>query len=79
MVCLGFKLGAAGWKAQMNPLSYGCTPFILFFICHIWLQFLYPIIVHLDHVIERISISNHIILTKYIKNKETPMLVKQLI
>ena len=26
MVCLGFKPGAAGWKAQMNPLSYGGTP-----------------------------------------------------
>ena len=23
MVCLGFKPGTAGWKAQMNPLSYG--------------------------------------------------------
>ena len=26
MVCLGFKPMAAGWKAQMNPLSYGGTP-----------------------------------------------------
>ena len=26
MVCLGFEPGAAGWKAQMNPLSYGGTP-----------------------------------------------------
>ena len=26
MVCLGFKPGAAGLKAQMNPLSYGGTP-----------------------------------------------------
>ena len=25
MVCLGVKLGAAGWKAQTNPLSYGGT------------------------------------------------------
>ena len=23
MVCLGLEPGAAGWKAQMNPLSYG--------------------------------------------------------
>ena len=22
MVCLGFEPGAAGWKAQTNPLSY---------------------------------------------------------
>ena len=26
MVCLGLEPGAAGWKAQTNPLSYGCTP-----------------------------------------------------
>ena len=26
MVCLGFEPGAARWKAQMNPLSYGGTP-----------------------------------------------------
>ena len=26
MVCLGFKPGVAGWKAQTNPLSYGGTP-----------------------------------------------------
>ena len=26
MVCLGFELRAAGWKAQTNPLSYGGTP-----------------------------------------------------
>ena len=26
MVCLGFKPGAAGWKVQTNPLSYGGTP-----------------------------------------------------
>ena len=26
MVCLGFEPGAAGWKAQTNPLSYGGTP-----------------------------------------------------
>ena len=26
MVCLGIKPGAAGWKAQTNPLSYGGTP-----------------------------------------------------
>ena len=23
MVCLGFEPGAAGWKAQTTPLSYG--------------------------------------------------------
>ena len=23
MVCLGIEPGAAGWKAQTNPLSYG--------------------------------------------------------
>ena len=26
MVCLGLEPGAAWWKAQMNPLSYGSTP-----------------------------------------------------
>ena len=26
MVCLGVEPGAAGWKAQTNPLSYGGTP-----------------------------------------------------
>ena len=26
MVCLGLEPGAAGWKAQMNPLSYGSAP-----------------------------------------------------
>ena len=26
MMCLGFEPGAAGWKAQTNPLSYGGTP-----------------------------------------------------
>ena len=32
MVCLGFVPGAAGWKAQTNPLSYGGTPvYCLFF------------------------------------------------
>ena len=31
MVCLGFKPGAAGWKVQMNPLSYGVTPLQSFF------------------------------------------------
>ena len=25
MVCLGLQPGAAGWKAQTNPLSYGGT------------------------------------------------------
>ena len=27
MVCLGLKPGAAGWKAKMNPLSYGGIPY----------------------------------------------------
>ena len=27
MVYLGFEPGAAGWKVQTNPLSYGGTPF----------------------------------------------------
>ena len=26
MACLGVKPRAAGWKVQMNPLSYGGTP-----------------------------------------------------
>ena len=26
MVCLGFDPGVAGWKARMNPLSYGGSP-----------------------------------------------------
>ena len=26
MVCLGLKPGAAGWWAQMIPLSYGGNP-----------------------------------------------------
>ena len=26
MVCLGYKLEAAGWKAQTNTLSYGASP-----------------------------------------------------
>ena len=25
-MCLGLEPGAAGWKAQTNPLSYGGTP-----------------------------------------------------
>ena len=28
MVCLGLEPGAAGWKAQTNPLSYGGTPWL---------------------------------------------------
>ena len=27
-MCLGLEPGAAGWKAQTNPLSYGDTPMI---------------------------------------------------
>ena len=26
MVCLGVETGAADWKVQTNPLSYGGTP-----------------------------------------------------
>ena len=26
MACLGFEPGAAGWKAQTDPLSYGGAP-----------------------------------------------------
>ena len=29
MVCLGFEPGAAVWKAQTDPLSYGGTPIYL--------------------------------------------------
>ena len=29
MVCLGFEPGAAGWKAETNPLGYGGTPKVL--------------------------------------------------
>ena len=28
MVCIGLEPGAAEWKAQMNPLSYGGMPFV---------------------------------------------------
>ena len=30
MECLGVEPGAAWWKAQMNPLSYGGTPSLTF-------------------------------------------------
>ena len=33
MVCLGFKPGAAEWKEQTNPLSYGGIPYYHTFIC----------------------------------------------
>ena len=32
MVCLGLKPGAAGWKAQMNPLSYDYYCLLTFLI-----------------------------------------------
>ena len=32
MVCLGLKPGAAEWKAQTNPLSYGGTPKKYYFL-----------------------------------------------
>ena len=28
MECLGVEPGVAGWKAQMDPLSYGGTPWL---------------------------------------------------
>ena len=28
MMCLGLEPGAAGWRAQTNPLSYGGTPIL---------------------------------------------------
>ena len=28
MECLGLEPGAAGWKAQTNPLSYSGTPYL---------------------------------------------------
>ena len=31
MVCLGLEPGAAGWKAQTNPLSYSGTPWATFY------------------------------------------------
>ena len=31
MVYLGLEPGAAGWKTQTNPLSYGGTPFNSFY------------------------------------------------
>ena len=30
MVCLGLEPGAAGWKAQTNPLNYGGNPIFSF-------------------------------------------------
>ena len=38
MVCLGLKPGVAGWKTQMNPLSFGGTP-INRFCEDLWLKF----------------------------------------
>ena len=32
MVCLGLEPGAAGWKAQTNPLSYSGTPSSIFLL-----------------------------------------------
>ena len=36
MVCLGLEPGAAGWKAQTNPLSYCGTPKIVINTLHIF-------------------------------------------
>ena len=36
MACLGLEPGAAGWWAQMNPLSYGGTPsFTAVYLVHL--------------------------------------------
>ena len=32
MACLGLELGAAGWKAQMNPLNSGGTLLLFYYI-----------------------------------------------
>ena len=37
MVCLGFEPGAAGWKVQMNPLSYSGTP-VVAGVTSIWMK-----------------------------------------
>ena len=34
MVCFGLKPGAAEWKAQANPLSYGGAPHLTIFSEH---------------------------------------------
>ena len=39
MVCLGLEHGAAGWKAQTNPLSYGGT-WATFLLQHLVTQFM---------------------------------------
>ena len=44
MVCLGLEPGAAGWKAQTNPLSYGGTPFCVTF-CRLNLYLLRSILI----------------------------------
>ena len=33
MVCLGFKPGAAGWKAQTNPLRHPILTISYYFVC----------------------------------------------
>ena len=37
MVCLGLEPGAAGWKAQTNPLSYGKSSLYRTFKKHIFI------------------------------------------
>ena len=32
MVCLGLEPRVAGWKEQMNPLSYGGIPYIVMLV-----------------------------------------------
>ena len=32
MACLGVEPGVAGWKVQMNPLSYGGTPKAYYYV-----------------------------------------------
>ena len=42
MVCLGLKSGAAGWKVQTNPLSYGGTLMLpLLYLAKVLLLFLH--------------------------------------
>ena len=41
MVCLGLEPGAAGWKVQTNPLSYGSTPTVTYLVrktIAVWLR-----------------------------------------
>ena len=50
MVCLGLEPGAAGWKAQMNPLSYVGTHWKIFlgFPRGLWSAFLMAYLIGCD-------------------------------